>query len=185
MTIAVSQPLLLEKFLHLPYIEESPAWEFINGEAVQKPMPGVQHSRLQFRLASVINSLGSIYEALPELRCTFGERSLIPDIAIVKTARIPINEGGEIPSTGIEFAPNWAIEILSPNQGETKVTRNILHALRHGCQLGWLIDPAEKIVLVFRPDRLPDEFAGTSILPVLEGIELELTPDTLFNWLQR
>lgn len=35
MTIASPQALTLEQFLQLPYIEESPAWEFIHGEAIK------------------------------------------------------------------------------------------------------------------------------------------------------
>lgn len=50
---------------------------------------------------------GTRYEALPELRCTFGGRSVVPDIAVVAAERMPIDEAGEIISTGIEFAPDW------------------------------------------------------------------------------
>lgn len=177
--------LSIEQFLQLPNIEESPAWEFVNGEAQQKPMPGIKHSRLQFRLCEAINRVGETYEALPELRCTFGGRSLIPDISIITQQSIRVDEDGEIVATGIEFAPNWAIEILSPNQAETRVTRNLLHVLRNGGQLGWLVDPMEKVVLVFRPNQLPQEVTGDEVLPVLVGIELELTVNGLFGWLQR
>ncbi len=45
--IAVPGLLTLDDFLRLPAIEESPAWEYLDGEAVQKPMPGGKHSRLQ------------------------------------------------------------------------------------------------------------------------------------------
>ena len=65
MTIAISQPLTLEQFLRLPYIEDSPAWEFIQGEAIQKPIPGGKHSRLQSRLGSAINTIDSPDEAFP------------------------------------------------------------------------------------------------------------------------
>ena len=74
MTIAIFQPLTLEQFLKLPYIEDSPAWEFIQGEAIQKPMSGGKHSRLQSRLVGTINATDSSYEAFPELRCTVGGR---------------------------------------------------------------------------------------------------------------
>ncbi len=33
MTVALPQRLTLEEFLTLAYIEESPAWEFVQGEA--------------------------------------------------------------------------------------------------------------------------------------------------------
>lgn len=184
MTIAVPHPLNLEQFLKLPYIEDSPAWEFINGEAFQKPMPGGKHSRLQSRLAGAINAVGSRYEAFPELRYTFGGRSIVPDLAVVSCDRIPVDENGDIISTGIEFAPEWVIEILSPDQSQMKVTRKILHSLRHGSQMGWLIDPDERVVLVYRPDSLPDELIGEALLPCLPQIELTLTVEQIFTWLK-
>lgn len=182
--IAVPGSLTLDDFLRLPAIEESPAWEYIDGEAVQKPMPGGKHSRLQLRLASTINAATSTYEALPELRCTFGGRSLVPDLVVVPNEQIPIDGDGEIISTGLEFAPPWVIEILSPDQNQTKVTRKILHALRHGGQIGWLVDPEERVVLVYRCDRLPDEFTEDAVLPCLEGINLQLTAEEMFGWLK-
>ncbi|MEC4806605.1 MAG: hypothetical protein SAJ12_14895 [Jaaginema sp. PMC 1079.18] len=67
MTETTAETLTLEQFLKLPYIEESPAWEFVAGKAQQKFMPGAKHSRLQFRLCEAINGVGRGYEALPEL----------------------------------------------------------------------------------------------------------------------
>nr|WP_242041840.1 Uma2 family endonuclease [Alkalinema sp. FACHB-956] len=51
------------------------------------------------------------------------------------------------------IAPDWTIEVLSPDQSQTKVTRNILHCFKHGTQMGWLIDPAEQCVFVYSPDQ--------------------------------
>jgi len=53
MTLAI-QALTLDAFLHLPNIEESPAWEFIAGEMLQKPRPTTHHSILQKRLVAAI-----------------------------------------------------------------------------------------------------------------------------------
>ncbi|MEC4892547.1 MAG: Uma2 family endonuclease [Oscillatoria sp. PMC 1051.18] len=186
MTLTTSEKALtLEQFLQLPDIEESPAWEFVDGERQRKTMSGAKHSRLQFRICEAINRLEGDYEALPELRCTFGNRSLIADITVTTKDSIPVDESGEIVATGISFAPPWAIEILSPNQGEMRVTRNLLHGLRNGGQLGWLVDPMDKVVLVFKPGQLPDEFTGDEVLSVLPGVELELTVNDLFGWLRR
>ncbi|MGJ3249141.1 MAG: Uma2 family endonuclease [Elainellaceae cyanobacterium] len=182
--IAVPGSPNLNDFLQLPSIEESPAWEFIDGEVIQKPMPGGKHSRLQLRLASAINAATSTYEALPELRCTFANRSIVPDLVIVAIEQILVDANGEIASAGIEFAPPWIIEILSPDQKQMKVTRKILHNLRHGGQMGWLIDPEERVVLVYQCDRLPDELTGDACLPCIEGINLQLTVAQLFGWLK-
>ncbi|MDZ8081034.1 MAG: Uma2 family endonuclease [Nostoc sp. DcaGUA01] len=183
--ITVPESTTLEEFLKLPYIEESPAWEYINGEAIQKPMAGGKHSLLQKRLVAVIDALDSNYEAFPELRCTCGNRSVVPDVVVLSTNQLPLDESGEIISSGIDFAPAWIIEILSPAQSQTKVTGNILHCLRNGSQLGWLIDPSERCVLVYQPNRLPDLLAGQDILPVLEDMSLTLSVEEIFAWLQR
>ncbi|BAY10979.1 Uma2 family endonuclease [Calothrix sp. NIES-2098] len=184
MTIAIPSSSL-EEFLKLPYIDESPAWEYINGEALQKPMGGGKHSLLQKRLVAVIDAADSNYEAFPELRCSFGNRSVVVDVVIVASNQLPLDESGDLASTGIEFAPAWVIEILSPDQSQTKVTGNILYCLRNGTQLGWLIDPRERSVLVYQPNRLPDLLSGSEVLPVLEGIKLNLSVNDLFAWLQR
>ncbi len=179
MTAALPQSLSLEQFLTLPFIEESPAWEFLQGEASQKPMPGGKHSRLQASLATAINQLESSYEAFPELRCTFGGRSIVPDLVILEKTHIPLDERGEITPNGLATAPDWMIEILSPEQGAMKVTRKILHSLRHGGQMGWLIDPDERVVLLYRPGGLPEELTGDAQLPGLPGIAWSLTVDQL------
>ena len=184
MTIATPRTTL-EEFLKLPNIDESPAWEYINAGVIQKPMGGGKHSLLQKRLVAVIDAIGGDYEAFPELRCTFGNRSVVPDVVVFATNQLPLDESGDIASTGIEFAPAWLIEILSPDQSQTKVTGNILHCLRHGSQLGWLIDPSDRSVLVYQRDRLPDLLAGADVLPVLSGINLTLCVDEVFAWLQR
>ncbi|MGM3307954.1 Uma2 family endonuclease [Anabaena sp. WFMT] len=183
--IIFPQTITLEEFFKLPYIEESPAWEYINGEAIQKPMGGGKHSLLQKRLVAVIDQLGSNYEAFPELRCTCGNRSVVPDVVVISTNQIPLDDSGDIISSGIDFAPPWIIEILSPAQSQTKVTGNILHCLRNGSQLGWLIDPSERSILVYQPNSLPDLLTGKDILPVLEDLNLILSVDEVFAWLQR
>jgi Uma2 family endonuclease len=72
---------------------------------------------------------------------------------------------------------------MHPSQ--TKVTGNILHCLRNGSQLGWLIDPSERSILVYQPNSLPDLLAGKDRLTVLEDLNLALSVDEVFAWLQR
>ncbi|KAB8331923.1 Uma2 family endonuclease [Scytonema tolypothrichoides VB-61278] len=185
MIITVPATTTLKEFLELPYVDESPPWEFMNGEAIQKPMGGGKHSLLQKRLIAVIDAAGSQYESFPELRCTFGNRSVVRDVVVVATHQLPLDDSGDIISSGIEFPPPWVIEILSPAQSQTKVTGNILHCLRNGTQLGWLIDPSERSILVYHRDRLPDLLTGADVLPVLENINLTLSVDEVFSWLKR
>ncbi|WP_293112690.1 Uma2 family endonuclease [Moorena sp. SIO4G3] len=80
--------------------------------------------------------------------------------------------------------PDWIIEILSPEQSSNRVIGNILYCLQHGCQLGWLIDPADRSILVFRPGQEPELLLGSNHPSVLDDINLELTVDRIFGWLK-
>ena len=195
MTTTPILPLSLDDFLRKPNIDESPAWEYINGEVIQKPMPKTHHSRLQLKLASAIELVAEASQvalAFPELRCTFGGRSVVPDIAVVYWDKIPLNNAGEPENSAIFFAPDWTIEILSPNQKSTKVIDNILHCLEHGSQLSWLIDPDEKSIFVFQTQQTPRVYKADlsnnetpqETLPILDKIELDLTANKIFSWLQ-
>jgi Uma2 family endonuclease len=176
--------LTLEEFLKRP--ETKPASEYIDGLVVQKPMPQGEHSVLQTELTPAINFILKPHvRAFTELRCTFGGRSTIPDISVFVSEKIPRKENGSIDNVFL-IAPDWTIEILSPDQRQTKVTKNILHCLKYGTKMGWLIDPDEKSVLVYQPDQptmLYDE--PSSILPVpIFAKDFSLTVESLFDWLK-
>jgi Uma2 family endonuclease len=64
MTASLPQVLTLEEFLNLPYLEDSPAWEYANGVATQKPMPKTRHSMLQKRLLTAIDDAIDILPTL-------------------------------------------------------------------------------------------------------------------------
>jgi Uma2 family endonuclease len=179
-----SPTLTLDKFLKLP--ETKPASEYIDGKIFQKPVPKTRHSRLQGKSIDVINEVTEkphIAYAFPELRSTFGGRSIVPDVTVLRWENIKFDETGE-PLDDILIAPDWTIEILSLGQSSNRVTGNILHCLKHGCALGWLIDPSDRSTLVLQPNQQPELRYGKDDLILLEGIELKLTVDDLFNWLK-
>ena len=184
MTAAITQPITLEEFLKLP--ETKPAGEYINGEIIQKPMPKGRHSRLQGKLCAAINQAAEsqrIAYAFPELRCSFADRSIVPDVAIFLWQRISFTPTGEVPDN-FELPPDWAIEILSPEQKANKVIGNVLYCLNHGTRLGWFVDPDDLSILVFLPNQQPILLQGREFLPVLPEIELALTVEHVFSWLK-
>jgi len=145
--------ITLETFLNLP--ETKPASEYINGNVIQKPMPQGKHSRLQDKFVKVINAaveLEKVACAFPELRCTFDGSAIVPDIAVFTWERIPTDENGEIANV-FPLAPNWTIEILSPGQRPTKVTKNILNCLKNDSEMGWLIDPEDRSFFIYQPKQ--------------------------------
>ena len=185
MVTTSSKSITLEEFLALP--ETKPASEYIDGKIIQKPMPKGKHSTIQGELIIALNSAlkpQKIARAFPELRCTFGGRSTVPDVTVFTWDRIPRDDNGEI-ADSFQAAPDWTIEILSPDQRYSRVTRNILHCLDNDTKLGWLINPQEQSVLVYFPAQQPAFFEDTNdVLPVPDFAQaFELTLGELFGWL--
>lgn len=187
MTNSAAQPtaprLTLAEFLAMP--ETKPASEFIDGEIIQKPMPKGKHSRLQGSLTTAINQASEgdrIALAFPELRCTFGTRAIVPDVAVFTWGRIPFTADDDVPDD-FELAPDWTIEILSPDQSPIRVIDNILYALRGGSRLGWLISPEDRSVMTFLPGQQSEILKGDVPLPILADVPMELTVNGLFSWL--
>ncbi|MEB3181611.1 MAG: Uma2 family endonuclease [Nostocaceae cyanobacterium] len=185
MTSIQSPPQLsLAEFLELP--ETKPASEYINGKIYQKPMPKGKHSAIQTFLAPNINQVSipkKIARAFTELRCTFGGRSIVPDITVFAWQRIPLDANGEIENT-FEIAPDWTIEILSPEQSPTRVINNILFCLNQGTELGWLIDPQERMIMTFKPGQQPEIKQDAENLPVLSLLgDWQLSVQQVFSYL--
>lgn len=155
----------LERFLNQPNIEESPAWEFLDGQVQQKPMPTLFHSRLQRNLVNTINRQTKKYEAIQDLRCVVPPFSPVPDIAVVAVDRLPTTDG---PFVG---APNWLIEIRSPDQSTLELQKKILHFMSTGSELAWLIDTQRQQIWVWQDQELPLIYAKDEMLPVLKEIE--------------
>jgi Uma2 family endonuclease len=181
----LSKSLSLEEFLQLP--DTQPASEFIDNEIIQKSMPKGSHSVIQGELVTAINAVvkpQKLARAFPELRCSFDNRAIVPDVSVFKYDRIPVGKNGRILEE-FELAPDWIIEILLPDRSQTKVIKKILHSLEHETEMGWLIDPKEETVFIYTPDRRslwldkPHE-----IIPVPAfALGLNLTIARLFDWL--
>jgi len=168
----------LAEFLSQPNIEASPAWELINGGTIQKPMPTLFHSRLQRNLVNYINLHTQRFEAVQELRCIVPPFSPVPDISVVVRDRLPQEDG---PLNG---APDWLIEIRSPDQSTLDLQNKILHCLSNGTQLAWLIDITRQQIWVWQGDDLPSIYSGEDILPTLGELP-ELTVNAVMAMTRR
>lgn len=173
----------IEEFLALP--ETKPASEYIDGQIYQKPMPQFQHSNFQVEIATAINLIGKPQKlafAFPELRCNFGDISIVPNIAVIRWANIPFLENKRVANEA-PIAPDWIIEILSPDQSPLRVMNKISSAITNGSELGWLISPAQDFIMVYEGDRFPEKMSGKDILPVLDVLNWQVTVDDVFNLL--
>lgn len=175
--------LTLEAFLELP--ETQPASEFIHKQLLQKPMPQGEHSLLQVALCKAIDGAAAsqhIAKAFSELRCVFGGAAIVPDVSVFRWQRIPRKASGRI-ANRFETYPDWAIEILSPEQAQTKPLEKLLHCIEHGTELGWLLDPEADSVLTISSESRIKLYQDQTTLPTLSGLELALSAQNIFDWL--
>ncbi|MGF1568944.1 MAG: Uma2 family endonuclease [Nodosilinea sp.] len=85
MSVTNLKTITLEAFLPTP--ETKTPREYIDGQILPKPVPKSGHSRLQGKLVEAINTVtepARMADALPERRCTFGGRSIVPNIAVFR-----------------------------------------------------------------------------------------------------
>jgi Uma2 family endonuclease len=161
--------LTLEQFLQQE--ETKPASEYACGEVYQKPMPDGPHSSIQLFLSVVLYQYlaqSGIGRVFPELRCIFGppgrERTYVPDLVYVSNAHLPVPRH-------LHYAPDLAIEVLSPDQHWAQFLDKIQFYLLHGVRLIWVFDPAASTVTVEAPGvearilRPGDTLDGGEVLP--------------------
>jgi Uma2 family endonuclease len=96
------------------------------------------------------------------------DTTVAPDIAFIAQSRLP---QGEAAKKFVEFAPDLAVEVLSPSDTATDITRKIEIYLNASVRLVWIVDPGTQRVTVYRslqdvkvltPD---DELDGADVLP--------------------
>ncbi|MGA0198260.1 MAG: Uma2 family endonuclease, partial [Prochlorotrichaceae cyanobacterium] len=62
-----------------------------------------------------------------------------------------------------------------------RVLAKIFFALDQGTQLGWLVDPDDRSILICEPQKQPSYCTGQMELPVLSAIPLNLTAEQVFQ----
>ncbi|MGI0482204.1 Uma2 family endonuclease [Geminocystis sp. CENA526] len=178
--------ITLAEFLTQP--ETKPAREYFDNQIFTKPMPQGQHSTIQGELVTYINFIlkkQQIAWAFPELRCTFGGRSIVPDVVVFTWDKLPVNEDGTI-ANKFDIAPDWMIEILSPEQSMGIITKKIIGCLNNGTMMGWLIDPKLKLIFTYTNSSHPQVFElDNEIISVPDfAKDLQITLGEIFGWLQ-
>ena len=99
-----------------------------------------------------------------------------PDVAWVKRSRLAML-APEQKKKFLPLCPDFVIELRSPSDNLKTVQEKMQEYLANGAQLGWLIDPSERQVYVYRPgvavERL-DNPVNISGDPELPGFVLDL-----------
>jgi Uma2 family endonuclease len=89
-------------------------------------------------------------------------------------------------SDSFALAPDWVIEILSPEQSITRLLKNVTHCLVHETQMGWMVAPDDYSVIIYQSGqdlRVIDEKSAVLPVPLFASL-VQLTLDELFGWLK-
>ncbi|MFN7927337.1 MAG: Uma2 family endonuclease [Blastocatellia bacterium] len=100
-----------------------------------------------------------------------------PDMSWIKLERwnaLPPEERKSFP----HICPDFVLELCSPTDSLKAVKTKMQEYIENGVQLGWLIDPQQKKVYIYQPDKEVIELdrpASLSGEPLLNGFTLDLT----------
>jgi Uma2 family endonuclease len=154
-------------------------YELWEGELWRMSPTKKRHGRGTYRITMQLghyletNPIGSIY--LGEVGFRVGPRRtlLCPDVAYVCSERdTPVDDDEFFP-----YAPDIAIEVLSPDNTRPKVRRKARAYLANGGRLVWAIDSRRRTVTVFRPGAEPQILQGDDVLSgedVLPGLAIRV-----------
>jgi Uma2 family endonuclease len=73
--------------------------------------------------------------------------TLAPDVGFIAAARVP----KQLPSGYVPFAPDLAVEVVSPGNTADEMRKKIEKYMRYGTRLLWVVYPEQQKVDVYRP----------------------------------
>lgn len=166
-------PTTIEELARLP--DDGYRYDLVRGWLVREPPPGARHGELSLELARVLANhvkaarLGRVFAAetgfrLAELPPTVRA----PDVSFVARSRMP---EGPAPAGYVPFAPDLAVEVVSPSNRWTEVAAKVRDYLEAGTRLVWIVDPPARTVTVHRPSSAwmvrgeDDALDGEDVVP--------------------
>jgi Uma2 family endonuclease len=148
-------------------------YELWEGELWRMSPTKKRHGRGAIRIVSQlvryldVNPIGSLYIAEVGFRVGPGPRLVCPDAAYVSQERdAPVGDDEFFP-----YAPDIAVEVLSPDNTWPKVRKKARAYLASGARLVWALHPRRRTVTVYRPGvepqllRSEDMLSGEDVLP--------------------
>lgn len=137
---------------------------------------GNRNSRLVQRLGNWADADGTglVFDSSTGFRLPNGAiRS--PDAAWVKRERLEALKPD--PNKFLPLCPDFAIELRSASDTLSDVQAKMQDYLENGLQLGWLINPQDRQVEIYRPNQTSEVLNAPTELsadPILPGFKLKL-----------
>ena len=131
--------------------------ELILGEVVELTPPGWRHGRIQNRIGRLLDvfteeaGLGDCVTTEAGYKLTSKPDTVrAPDVAVVKADRVSDSRDRVDYQT---FAPDLAVEVISPSDSFTDVESKARMWLDYGAQMVWVVEPDSRRVLIYEPGK--------------------------------
>ena len=128
--------------------------ELVRGVMIVSEPPGFRHGEIAVNLTVVMSqfarsrNLGRVLSESGYVLFTNPDTVRGPDVSFVRQERVP----DPLPVGFARFAPDLAVEVLSPDDRPGEVLHKVADYLRAGTQLVWVIDPDRREARVYRAD---------------------------------
>jgi len=163
-------PTKVDALLTLP--NDGYIYEVVDGVLVRMAGSGSRATRLAARLLIHLGAyvdahrLGVVTGADGVYHFPGAETGLLPDVGFYRAERLPliIDEDKPIP-----FAPDLAVEVVSPSQNTRAMAAKARVYRRAGAQRVWVVWPQSGHIDVWRTDVLTGPVKALSINDTLEG----------------
>jgi Uma2 family endonuclease len=165
--------LTAEEFARLPDPADGSLQELVRGVVETRPPPGGLHGVCCLRVA---RRIGAFVEDNRLGTATCNDTGFVserdpdtvrgPDVAFWSKERLP-----EVPEGYIEVAPDLVVEVVSPNDHFSRVTRKLREYFERRVRMVWVIDPQDRSVSVYRSRKdvtvltEPETLDGADVLP--------------------
>lgn len=168
-----TRPMSADEFLALP--DDGLRHELIRGEVLTMPLPGGRHGAIAMEIAWQLNShvklrgLGRIYAAETGFLIERNPDTVRgADVAFVRSERLPLIVQ---PDKHVPFAPDLAVEVVSPSDRPAEIRDKVRAWLAAGAHAVWVVAVKDRSVTVHRPGADPltlgpdDAIDGEDVLP--------------------
>lgn len=140
-------PITDEDMMRLP--RDGRKWELVDGR-LQEVATSAKHDQIVIWLGRLIGPYADDHGILTASQAGFRMASgnvRLPDFAFTRYDRFP---NGEVPDGFVEFAPDLAVEIISPSEEPGDMARKVEEYFASGAQQVWHMFPETKTLIVFR-----------------------------------
>jgi Uma2 family endonuclease len=149
-------PMTAEELFLISSSDEA-RYELDAGTLVRMPPAGVLHSHIALRIARILldwvepRQLGTVLGADAGFILRRDPDVVrAPDVSIIARDRLP---SGPTPEQFAPFAPNLAVEVVSPNDRAADLEAKVAEYFAAGTQIVWIVHPRARTVHVYRSPR--------------------------------